>query len=312
MAGPGTGKTYTFKELLKTLESDNNLVLTFIRTLVEDLARSLDGLARVNTFHGYCKNLLFSHPAEGLRAGVDYYPPLLQVVSIDMNCLDSPNSVKAIERTFHDLNEDSPIMALALQIGNYYNAVAHVDAVYRVLTEMKAGRQAPQNFEQVVVDEYQDFNKLEVEFIGQLAVANRVLIAGDDDQALYSFKQASAEYLRDLHADESEYDVFQLPYCSRCTEPVIAATKVIIDKARDEGLLRGRVQKTYECFLPEKREDNETYPVVRHAHCSIQRNNQPYMGYYIREQVEAIPGEEIAESRKDGFPQSWLLGLTRS
>lgn len=308
VAGPGTGKTHTFKELLKSLNSDNSLVLTFIRNLVEDLSRSLGDLARVNSFHGYCKNLLFSNSAEGLRPGLHYYPPLLEVMSSDMACVGKRRTKKTIERDFHDLNEDGEILPLAIEIGNYYNAVSHVDAVFRVFRELKSGRQSVEVFDQVVVDEYQDFSRLEVEFLGQLATANRVLIAGDDDQALYSFKQASAVYLRKLWEPESDFESFSLPYCTRCTEPVITATRTVIEKAQKLGLLDGRLDKPYQCFVPDKRGDNEKYPSLIHAHCSVQRKNLNYMGMYIRARIEEIPPEEIAESHKDNFPAVLVIG----
>ncbi len=309
VAGPGTGKTHTFKELLKSMDSNNSLVITFIRTLVEDLDRSLKGLARVSTFHGYCKNLLLSNPAEGLRSGVDYYPAVLLLISADMACLGTPKTVEAIERHFYQLKEDEDVIGLALKIGNYYNAVGHVDAVYRVLAEIRSGRQKPEVFQQVVVDEYQDFNRLEVEFIAHLATVNRVLIAGDDDQAVYSFRQASAAFLRSLQLDkDTEFESFELPYCSRCPEAVIKATRVVIHEAQKMGLLKDRLNKPLECFVPDKREDNEAYPSLVHAHCSIQRSDQPYMAYYIREQIEAIPSGEVSESRKDGFPTVLVIG----
>src|SRR4051812_36596249 len=75
VAGPGTGKTFTFQEALRAC-GGKGLALTFIRNLVADLEVALDGLADVFTFHGYCKYLMHSHDIAGLEAG-DYYPPLM-------------------------------------------------------------------------------------------------------------------------------------------------------------------------------------------------------------------------------------------
>lgn len=54
VAGPGTGKTYSFKRLLET-KPNPKVVLTFINNLVEDLARELDGIADVRTFHSFSR-----------------------------------------------------------------------------------------------------------------------------------------------------------------------------------------------------------------------------------------------------------------
>ena len=74
----------------------------------------------------------------------------------------------------------------------------------------------------IVVDEYQDFSELETSFIRLLSSKSPVLIAGDDDQALYSFKNADPRFIREL-AQGDEYERFGLPFCSRCTEVVVGA-----------------------------------------------------------------------------------------
>jgi superfamily I DNA/RNA helicase len=51
VAGPGTGKTYTFEQALQNVEG-KGLALTFIRNLVSDLEEALGDLADVFTFHG--------------------------------------------------------------------------------------------------------------------------------------------------------------------------------------------------------------------------------------------------------------------
>ena len=49
-------------------------------------------------------------------------------------------------------------------------------------------------FDLVFVDEFQDFNKLEVSLINLLGKKNSILIAGDDDQALYFFKERRVQF----------------------------------------------------------------------------------------------------------------------
>src|SRR5687768_8025300 len=58
VAGAGTGKTFTFREVLKPVVGGTNLVMTFIRKLVTDMEKSMSGVAEVKTFHAYCKKIL--------------------------------------------------------------------------------------------------------------------------------------------------------------------------------------------------------------------------------------------------------------
>ncbi len=59
IAGPGTGKTTLFKQLLELApgDSDQRIVLTFINNLKRDLEAELSDLAQVRTLHGYCYGL---------------------------------------------------------------------------------------------------------------------------------------------------------------------------------------------------------------------------------------------------------------
>lgn len=57
---------------------------------------------------------------------------------------------------------------------------------------------------------------VDVRVIDTLAEKSPILIAGDDDQALYSFRDASPDFIRRL-AEQDDIERFDLPYCSRCT-----------------------------------------------------------------------------------------------
>jgi superfamily I DNA/RNA helicase len=57
VAGPGTGKTTMFEYILKKSGSQNNLVLTFINRLVNDLNLRLGTYAKVSTLHKFCNEV---------------------------------------------------------------------------------------------------------------------------------------------------------------------------------------------------------------------------------------------------------------
>ena len=58
VAGAGTGKTYTFSEVLKLNPNGANIAMTFIRLLRDDMECSLGTIAEVRTFHEFCKKIL--------------------------------------------------------------------------------------------------------------------------------------------------------------------------------------------------------------------------------------------------------------
>lgn len=306
IAGPGTGKTFTFRGALQI--AGGGLVLSFLNNLVADLTNKLGALAEVSTFHGFCRHLLHRFVTEGLTSHFNYYPQLPVLIAQDISSLlgtylDSDE----IDKAFQTIDDSEGIISRALWLGNYYDSVSHNDAVYRVLVHLGNNPSDIPTYPLVIVDEYQDFNLLEVRFLDILSLRNPILVAGDDDQALYPFKYASPEYLRGI-AGRGDFTVYWLPYCSRCTSVVVAAANRVVERARAIGLLTNRVNKPFECYLPDKATDSQTYPSIIHARCSVQRNNAQYMCEYVNYMVSQIPDTEIAESRNEGYPTVLVAG----
>jgi superfamily I DNA/RNA helicase len=79
----------------------------------------------------------------------------------------------------------------------------YADIVFAIVKQFEVKKEKIPTYEQVVVDEFQDFNKLEVSLIELLAEKSPILLAGDDDQALYDFKDASPEHIRERHGNEN-------------------------------------------------------------------------------------------------------------
>ena len=78
LAGAGTGKTYTFREILKANSDGENIALTFIKSLTADMDSVFGDLAEVKTFHAYCKKIL--HEQNGK---VELFPYLTQIIEED-------------------------------------------------------------------------------------------------------------------------------------------------------------------------------------------------------------------------------------
>lgn len=307
VAGPGTGKTHTFREALLAC-GGRGLAITFIRNLVAELSEALGEVADVFTFHGFCKHQIHRHPVAGLREGWDYYPPLIELIADDLQLLDRAAATKnLIEARLHNLDEADGVVAAALELGEYYNAVSHTDLVFRALRHFEANDEEIPEYPLVVVDEYQDFSKLETTFIALLSTKSPVLIAGDDDQALYAFKNASPEFIREL-AEGGDFQRFELPYCSRCPSPVVNAVNGAIAAAVANGNLPRRLDKAFTCYLPDKQGDSEAHPSIIHAVCSVERSNAPYVGRYIAEQIGRIPIDDVRESHEKGYPTVLVIG----
>jgi len=256
MAGPGTGKSYLFQEISKKLIEQNKtkiLVLTFINELVKDLTIDMHSLAEVCTLHSFAAKELRNHQA--------IYMDLLKVVSKDLK--DEKSQVKELDKILHNLDysEVDAIEYLARR-SKYYKSYDPSSIVFELVKFYTLDPSKIPEFDLILVDEYQDFNLLEAELIKLLAKKNDVLIVGDDDQSLYSFKHARPDNIRTIHTS-TEYESFELPYCSRSTEVVIDAFHDCVSHAKAQGLLSERLDKQY-LYFPTAKKDlvSEANPVI--------------------------------------------------
>jgi superfamily I DNA/RNA helicase len=261
VAGPGTGKTHLFGRVLEgARDRDRQVVLTFINNLKNDLDRSLGHAARVFTFHGYCHHLLRTSPEirEGLSGDFHYYPAIVRLVDEDWTIgagTASPRFVRLMRNA--QIGDE---MGFYLARSNYYDSIGFDDSVFRVYVRLKGEAALIRDYDLVLVDEYQDFNRLEAELIGLLRSVSPTLIAGDDDQALYSLlREAKAQFIRDLHTGD-HYENFELPFCMRSTQVIVEAVGDVVIAARGRGKLADRIDKPYQYYPPKKAADSERYP----------------------------------------------------
>ncbi len=242
VAGPGTGKTYLFKQIL--MNKKNALTLTFVNALVEDLSLELCGLSDVQTLHGYARSAL----GKATSSKVKIYPKLSQVIKEDAKLLLDQDI--DFDHIFHNRDDENKHIEFYKKRKDYYDKYyGYSDIIFAIVKYFEErGAEIP-IFEQVVVDEFQDFNKLEVSLIDLLAKKSPIVLAGDDDQALYAFKSATPEHIRQrFDLSNTEYSSFTLPYCSRCTNVIIEAINDVIASAVANGNLKGRVAKEYKYF----------------------------------------------------------------
>ena len=91
----------------------------------------------------------------------------------------------------------------------------------------------------LIVDEYQDLNNCDQEFVDHLAsFGANIFIAGDDDQSVYSFRHAEPNGIINYGTNHSNAASHYLQHCFRCTPEVLWAAGALI------GHGPGRLPKT--------------------------------------------------------------------
>src|SRR5437763_9333785 len=88
-------------------------------------------------------------------------------------------------------------------------------------------------FQHILVDEYQDTNKLQAEIVDLLAVKHRnVMVVGDDAQSIFAFRGASVEGIYEFPKRYPEARVFRLETNYRSTPEILAVANAAIASNR--------------------------------------------------------------------------------
>jgi superfamily I DNA/RNA helicase len=256
VAGPGTGKTFLFKKIL--LGKKNTLTLTFINSLVEDLSLQLYGISDVRTLHSFARGILKQLTNKDIKV----FPKLSELIKDDAKILIGRDI--DFDKLFHNRDDSNLDINLFEKRREYYDYYGYSDIVFEAVKYFEQNKENIPSFGHIVVDEFQDFNLLEVSLIDLLAEKSPILLAGDDDQALYDFKSASTRHIRERHREERpDYESFSLPFCARSTRVIVDAANDVISAARKFGFLRSRIDKPYKYFdHREKDAESGMYPKI--------------------------------------------------
>lgn len=95
---------------------------------------------------------------------------------------------------------------------------------------------------QLIVDEYQDLNPVDAQFIDMLIEQGvTTYICGDDDQSLYSFRHASPAGLQTFDERNDPVSDRVLGHCFRCSPEILDAALAVIENYAPPG----RIPKDY-------------------------------------------------------------------
>ncbi len=91
-------------------------------------------------------------------------------------------------------------------------------------------------FDYIFVDEYQDINKIQNDFLDLLINDNtNVVYVGDDDQSIYEFRGSNPNFILNKSSENSGYDVFFLTRNFRSEKPIVEFSKKVLSELKCKG-----------------------------------------------------------------------------
>lgn len=267
LAGPGSGKTLVItrrtQELITTyrVKPERILVITFTKAAAAEMKDRFCKLCgsdgtRVNfgTFHavffkilqyaynlksnsiirederfGYLREALFNMRTE-VEDDDDYLASVAAEISkIKNERIDIANyySLTCPEDSFRKLYNDYQAFLRNTHRVDFDDMLL---LCYELLTkrpDILACWQ--QKYEYILIDEFQDSNRLQYDIIKLLAAPqNNIFIVGDDDQSIYRFRGARPELMKQFTSDYKDTKTILLDCNYRCSGRIVeSAAKVI-------------------------------------------------------------------------------------
>jgi DNA helicase II / ATP-dependent DNA helicase PcrA len=276
IAGPGTGKSFAMKRrTARLLEEGVNprkiLAVTFSRNAAKELINDIRALevegcehVRAGTLHSYCFQLLLRNEVFArLRRvprpvvsvpNVGYLQfemnPLLYDVSEERfgNLRERTARVRAFEAAWARLQSEEPgwpqdpidqafhrgleawlLFHKAILVGEL------IPLAYRYLRDNPASA-ARNQWEHVVVDEYQDLNRAEQALVDLLASNGSLALVGDEDQSIYvGLRHAHPEGIRLFDQEHPGTHDERLIECRRCPDLVVTMANHFIAQNHAPG-----------------------------------------------------------------------------
>ncbi|MDP2859171.1 MAG: ATP-dependent helicase [Bacillota bacterium] len=268
LAGPGTGKSRSIAARVDCLvrqgvSSSSIFVISFLRATVNDLrSRIIDyctaagtgpqsNVVRVSTMHSLALSAL---RRANLLAMFVTGPVILDDWE-QQNIFDvefahrfnaTPGRAKAIRLAYDaywqtrqdahlaqvSLVERTNFLAFHSQTTTFYSCILPGEVVRRCVDAIDQGSLDPTallGIEHLVVDEFQDLNACDQQFIRAIAQRGAILwVAGDDDQSIYAFRHADPSGIQNFAVSYPGSASHTLVDCFRCTPQVLARAMGLI------------------------------------------------------------------------------------
>jgi len=267
LAGAGSGKTrvITFRitELLRRgVWPDRILAVTFTNKAAgemrERIAKLTGGRGRgmwVGTFHATCARLLRTY-AEKVGLGRDFVifddsdqRTLVARVLKDLGIADRFATPRAMLSAI-DGAKNRGEGAADFQGHDYFSdLVARVYPVYQerltrangvdfgdlllktldLCKDPDVGKRLADRFDHVLVDEFQDTNRVQYDLVNHLSSRlNNLCVVGDDDQSIYSWRGADVRNILDFDRDHPGTHTVKLEENYRSTQLILDAANAVI------------------------------------------------------------------------------------
>ncbi|MGD9202782.1 MAG: ATP-dependent helicase, partial [Chitinispirillia bacterium] len=141
--------------------------------------------------------------------------------------------------------------------------------LYHLLGNKSVANAIEQRFEYILVDEYQDTNRLQANILYRLRQSNtNIMAVGDDAQSIYSFRSASIQNMLDFPKKYPHTVIVKLEQNYRSTKYILKTTNSMIEQSKEcfhKTLYTNRETGQHPQLITCKDESHENETVIQHV-----------------------------------------------
>lgn len=267
LAGPGSGKTLVITRRTQWLiqkagvAPGNILVVTFTRAAAGEMRSRFDRLmdgrhlpVSFGTFHAIFFTILkyaYKYKVENILSEDEKYAILRDIIhQIDVEMddekdfvMDIAGEISRVKGDMISLEHFYPVncakdvfeeiyKAYAAKLGrmrrlDYDDMLVQTWQLFKKYPDILAAWQKKYTY--ILIDEFQDINRVQYEIIRMLAMPeNNLFVVGDDDQSIYKFRGAKPEILLGFTRDYPEAKMTVLNTNYRSTGAVVKRAEALI------------------------------------------------------------------------------------
>lgn len=267
LAGPGSGKTLVITQRTQQLIEEhginpqNILVITFTKAAAEEMKERFHVLTNgkytgVNygTFHAiYFTILKYAYHYNASNIIRDdqknqYFKEIIEQLQLEIE--DEKEFILSLS------SEISLVKGERMDLDHYYS-INCSDEVFKKIYQAYENRMRKSNlidfddmlvlcyellkeradilaiwqkkYQYILIDEFQDINKVQYDIIRLLALPeNNLFIVGDDDQSIYRFRGAKPEIMLNFNQDYPEGERILLDINYRSTAKIVASAAILV------------------------------------------------------------------------------------
>ncbi len=165
----------------------------------------------------------------------------------------------------------------------------------------------------VLVDEYQDTNRVQYQLINQLAGEHRNLcVVGDPDQSIYGWRGADIRNILDFERDYEDAKVVKLERNYRSTQPILGGASAVVannEDRHDKDMFTSREGGELIRFFEAGDDREEAQYVIRDILQGNRRSHRPYGDFAILYRTNAQSRSFEEELLKYDIPYTVVGGV---